>query len=175
MAMSGLSFLGVDPDTAARTGAIADGSGIGSRTVDPLEGIAAADAHLGRPVPLPAAPLPLTRWTEVRDVGPGAVQVEWNLDDSRAGAPGRLVLYAGTRAPASELPPDRGAAATPRTLRANGLELVLREAALAEAQPSLRPAVELDWEAHGLHLRLTAQGPWPVDELLAVAASIGAG
>lgn len=140
--------------------------------MEPLEGIAAADAHLGRPVPLPAVPLPLARWTEVRAVGPDAVQVEWNLDDTRAGAPGRLVLHAGMRPPAAQLPPQQ--ASPPQPLAAGGREMVLRTAPLAEAQPSLRPACELSWQADGLHLRLTAQGPWDMDDLLAIAASIGA-
>ena len=69
---------------------------------EPLDGLAAADAHLGRPFPLPAAALPLTRWVEVRAVGPGA-EVEFNLDDSREGAPGRLALYAGPVAPPDQL------------------------------------------------------------------------
>jgi hypothetical protein len=57
-----------------------------------LEGIAAADAHLGRPFPLPAAALPLARWVEVVATAEDAVEVEWNLDDTRPGAPGRLAL-----------------------------------------------------------------------------------
>jgi len=61
--------------------------------VEPLEGIAAADALLGRPFPLSTAPLPLTRWTEVQAIG-DAVEIEWNLDDSRGGPPGRLALLA---------------------------------------------------------------------------------
>jgi hypothetical protein len=40
---------------------------------EPLEGIAEADAHLGRPVPLPRVELPLARWVEVSAVGPAAV------------------------------------------------------------------------------------------------------
>ncbi len=47
-----------------------------------------------------------------------------------------------------------------------------REAELVEAQPSLRPAIELTWQAHGLHLRLTAQGPWPAARLIEIAASV---
>ena len=70
--------------------------------MEPWSGIADADAHLGRPFPLPAAALPLARWVEVRPRGPGGVEVEWNLDDTRSGSPGRLALYAGT-----EPPPDR--------------------------------------------------------------------
>jgi hypothetical protein len=91
---------------------------------EPLEGIAAADARLGRPVALPATALPLTRWTEVRALADEGVEIEWNLDDSRAGAPGRL---------------------------------------------------ELSWHAHGLHLRLTAQGPWPPERIVEIAASVRPG
>src|SRR3954464_7747352 len=65
---------------------------------EPLEGIAAADARLGRPFPLPTMPLSLARWVEVTAVGSGA-EVAWNLDDTRAGAPGRLALYAGPEPP----------------------------------------------------------------------------
>jgi hypothetical protein len=133
------------------------------RVVEPLEGIAAADAHLGRRVPLPAAALALARWVEVTAHGPGAVEVEWNLDDTRGG-PGRLALFVSL-APAPTQLPD----APPRPA-AGG---VLREAPLEEAQPSLRPVRELSWEADGLHLRLTAQGPWDPDELLTIAASVG--
>jgi hypothetical protein len=139
---------------------------------EPLEGIAAADALLGGPFPLPRRPLPLARWVEVTSEGAGA-QVAWNLDDSRAGAPGRLALYAGP-----EPPPVRelGADATPpEPLEHAGLELAHRSAPLAGAQPSLRPVHELAWEdaTLGLHLRLTAQGPWELGELLAIAAAIG--
>jgi hypothetical protein len=45
-------------------------------------------------------------------------------------------------------------------------------AELVEAQPSLRPAVELSWHAHGLYLRLTAQGPWPAERLVEIAESV---
>jgi hypothetical protein len=48
-----------------------------------------------------------------------------------------------------------------------------REAPLAEAQRSLRPVHELHWERDGLHLRLTAQGPWAVDELVRIAQGVG--
>jgi hypothetical protein len=131
--------------------------------VESLEGIAAADAHLGRRVPLPGVPLPLARWVEVRACGPGAVEVEWNLDDTRSGAPGRLALYAGERAPA---PRDAlGAVAALGGYEHRGAELV-------EAMPSLRPVHELRWTAGGLHLRLTGQGPWDLAELQAIAASI---
>lgn len=134
----------------------------------PLEGIAAADARLGRPVPLPTVPLPLARWTEVRTVGVG-VELEYNLDDSRAGAPGRLALYAGAEPPPPRAWPGEQAA---RAVPVGGAEGAWREAELPHAQPSLRPAVELRWRAHGLHLRLTAQGPWPRERLLEIAASV---
>lgn len=124
-----------------------------------LAGIAAADAHLGRPVPLPAAPLPLTRWVEVVASGPHAVQVEWNLDDSRPQAPGRLTLYVGLHAP-----PERGLPA-PRMLG----RYAHRTAPLPEAAPGLRPVHELAWQHDGLHLRLTGQGPWSVAALVALA------
>ena len=48
-----------------------------------------------------------------------------------------------------------------------------RTAPLEHAQPSLRPVHELGWEADGLHLRLTGQGPWTVEELVRIAASVG--
>jgi hypothetical protein len=132
---------------------------------EPLEGIAQADALLGRPFPLPAAALPLARWVEVVQVAERGVEVAWNLDDTRPGSPGRLALYAGPEpAPEHDLP---GAAA------AEGAEgIAVRTAALEEAQPSLRPVTELRWERDGLHLRLTAQGPWDSDTLLALARSV---
>jgi hypothetical protein len=131
--------------------------------VEPLEGIAAADAHLGRRVPLPSVALPLARWVEVTAQGPGAVEVEWNLDDTRGG-PGRMALFVSTAAAPTQLP-DAG----PRP--AGGY--VLREAPLEEAQESLRPVRELSWELDDLYLRLTGQGPWEEPELIAVAASVG--
>ena len=134
--------------------------------MDPPEGIAAADARLGRAFPLPTAPLPLARWVEVALVAPDGAEVEWNLDDSRPGAPGRLALYAGASAAEPQLE------AEPEQLTIAGRAAEHRSVALAEAQPSLRPVHELRWEAGGLHLRLTGQGPWELDELLAVAASI---
>ncbi len=130
--------------------------------VEPLEGIAAADALLGRAFPLPSAPLPLTRWTEVHAVGEAA-EVEWNLDDSRAGAPGRLALLVSARAVPTQL------ADGPASLHGS---VALRSAPLAEAQESLRPVTELLWQADGLHLRLTAQGPWDRETLLSIAAGV---
>jgi hypothetical protein len=128
---------------------------------DPLDGIGAADTHLGRDVPMPAAPLPLARWVEVLAVGPQAVQIEWNLDATRLGTPGRLTLYAGLRAP-----PERGLPDPSPHGR-----YALRSAPLSEAEAELRPVQELAWEQDGLHLRLTGQGPWTVEQLVAVADS----
>jgi hypothetical protein len=134
--------------------------------MDHLEGIAHADAHLGRPMPLPQTVLPLARWVEVCAVGPQGVEISWNLDDSRPGRPGRVALYAGVDPP----PAHELADATAPTAVAEGV--LHREAPLAEAQPSLRPVHELCWELDGLHLRLTAQGPWAVDALLAIAQGV---
>lgn len=138
--------------------------------MEPWSGIADADAHLGRPVPLPALPLPLARWVEVHPAGARAVEVEWNLDDTRAGSPGRLALYAG------EGPPDERPWDVPvERLELGATEAEHRVLALEEAEPPLRPAHELRWRAGGLHLRLTAQGPWEVEDLRAIAASVMAG
>ena len=133
--------------------------------MEPLEGIAAADAHLGRPVPLPSVPLPLVRWVEVTAQGPGAVEVEWNLDDTRGG-PGRLALLVSIAGAPTQLP---DAPARPQDDR------VVREAPLEEAQASLRPVRELVWQLGDLHLRLTGQGPWEEAQLLAIAASLSVG
>ncbi|HEV2061907.1 MAG TPA: hypothetical protein VGR12_03560 [Solirubrobacteraceae bacterium] len=127
-------------------------------------GIADADEHLGRRFPLPGCAVPLSRWVEVRPSGTGA-EIEWNLDDSRAGSPGRLALYAGPDPPperAWQVEPDRQG------------DVELRTLPLEEAEPSLRPAHELRWRRGGLHLRLTAQGPWKRDDLLAIVASVDA-
>ena len=132
--------------------------------MEPWSGIADADAHLGRRFPLPSAPLPLARWIEVRPSGAGA-EVEWNLDDTRAQTPGRLALYAG-----AEPPPER---AWEVPAEQDG-DVEVRVLALEEAEPSLRPAHELRWQRDGLHLRLTAQGPWRREDLLAIAESAGA-
>ena len=129
---------------------------------EPLEGIGAADTHLGRRVPLPTAPLPLARWVEVVTAGPGAVQVEWNLDATRADTPGRVALYAGHGPPA-----DRGLP-EPTTVG----RFAYRRAPLQEAEAELRPVQELAWEHDGLYLRLTGQGPWQLEELVAIADSI---
>jgi hypothetical protein len=134
--------------------------------MDQLEGIAAADARLGRPMPLPHVALPLPRWVEVSAVGPQAVEISWNLDDSRAGEPGRLALYAGADPP----PAHELADATEPAAVAAGV--LYREAPLVEAQPSLRPVRELSWRHDGLHLRLTAQGPWTVAALVTIAQSV---
>lgn len=128
---------------------------------EPLEGIAAADTHLGRPMPLPARPLPLARWVEVVATAPEGVEVEWNLDDTRGG-PGRLALWAGHAEP-----PERGLP------EAEALgAFAHRFAPLEEAEPSLRPVHELAWTLDGLRLRLTAQGPWELDELVRIAESV---
>ncbi len=137
--------------------------------MDDWTGIADADAHLGARVPLPTAVLPLTRWVEVHPAGADAVEVEWNLDDTRPGACGRLALYVGRSAP-DERAWDVAAAA----VDVGGAAAEHRTLPLAEAEPPLRPAHELRWRAGGLHLRLTAQGPWPVDDLLQIGASVRA-
>ena len=134
--------------------------------MEPLEGIADADAHLGRPVPLPRGPLPLARWVDVMAVGPHAVEVSWNLDDTRADQPGRVALYAG-----ADPPPERRLDdATPAASVADGV--VHREAPLGDAQPSLRPVHELVWRLDDLHLRLTAQGPWTLAALVDIVRSV---
>ncbi len=132
---------------------------------EPLDGIAEADALLGRPFPLPAVALPLCRWVEVVRVGERGAEVVWNLDDTRPGAPGRVVLYVGAAPPP---PHELGAAADEGVHDA----IAVRSAPLVDAQASLRPVTELTWEAHGLHMRLTAQGPWSRQALLAIAASV---
>ena len=137
--------------------------------MDDWSGIADADAHLGRPVPLPGAALPLTRWVEVHPSGPQGVEIEWNLDDTRDGVPGRLALYAG-HVPSDEREWPTAVSA----VRVGGAPAEHRMLGLEEAQPSLRPAHEVRWHAHGLHLRLTAQGPWELDDLLRIGASVHA-
>jgi hypothetical protein len=132
---------------------------------DALEGIRAADAILGRPFPLPALPLPLARWVDVVQVAEGGVEVAWNLDDTRPGAPGRLALYAG-----HEPPPAHALAGADPPHEIDGI--VVRTAPLPEAEPSLQPVTELQWTRDGLHLRLTGQGPWSTEALLAIARSV---
>ena len=88
---------------------------------------------------------------------------------SRAGSPGRLALYAG-RAPAPQR--DALAGASERGVTVGELPARLREHPLSEAQASLRPVRELSWERDGLALRMTAQGPWAIDDLLTLAASV---
>src|SRR3954449_7226300 len=112
------------------------------RRMEELDGIAAADAHLGRPIPLPGTPLPLVRWSQVFAVSPDGVEIAWNLDDSRAGAPGRLALYVGFGPPPQRAWPGDGEA---RDVIVGGGAGAWREAELLEAEPSLRPAVELSW------------------------------
>ena len=135
--------------------------------MEPWTGIADADAHLRRAVPLPRAPLPLLRWVEVRPAGPRAVEVEWNLDDTRPCSPGRLALYVG-----EEPPDERDWPVAAEAIDVDGVRGEHRVLALEEAEPSLRPVHELRWNADGLHLRLTAQGAWQPTELLAIAASV---
>ena len=137
--------------------------------MDDWTGIADADAHLGRAMPLPTAVLPLVRWVEVHPAGSDGVEVEWNLDDTRTGARGRLALYAGHVAP--EERPWPGPA---DTVEVGGAAAEHRTLALEEAEPALRPAHELRWRDDGLHLRLTAQGPWELAELRAIGASVRA-
>ena len=132
---------------------------------EPLEGIADADALLGRPFPLPSVPVPLPRWVDVIQVARQGVEVAWNLDDTRPDTPGRLALYAGT-----EPPPDRELPEASEKQHHDAI--AIRTAPLPEAEPSLRPVTELTWQHHGLHLRLTGQGAWKLDALLALARSI---
>jgi hypothetical protein len=132
---------------------------------EPLDGIGAADEVLQRSFPLPSVPVPLCRWVDVIQVAQSGVEVAWNLDDTRANSPARLALYAGTDPPPQRELPD-----------ASGVSerggFTIRTAPLEEAEPSLRPVTELTWQHDGLHLRLTAQGPWELDALLALADSI---
>jgi hypothetical protein len=132
---------------------------------EPLDGIAEADALLGRPFPLPSLPVPLCRWVDVIQVAPRGVEVAWNLDDTRANTPARLALYAGT-----EPPPQRELPEATESQQRDSV--TIRTAPLHEAEPSLRPVTELVWQHDGLHLRLTGQGPWDLDALLALARSI---
>jgi hypothetical protein len=132
---------------------------------EPLDGIADADELLGRPFPLPSVPVPLCRWVDVIQTAEHGVEVAWNLDDTREGTPGRLALYAGT-----EPPSDRDLPQASDTTEHD--RFAIRTAPLTEAERSLRPVTELTWQDEGLHLRLTAQGPWDLDALLALARSI---
>ena len=137
------------------------------RTQEEWTGIADADGHLGQPFPLPTVPLPLARWVDVRPAGPGGVEVVWNLDDTRPGSPGRLALYVGT-AP----PPEPAWDAPAADVGVGAATAEHRTLALAEADPSLRPAHELRWRAGELHLRLIGQGPWELAALVSVARSV---
>ena len=132
-------------------------------------GIADADRHLGRPVPLPTAALPLVRWVEVRPIAAGADEVEWNFDDTREGARGRLALYAG-----HEPPPERPWDVEATVVDVGDARGEHRMLPLEEAEAPLRPANEVRWQADGLHLRITAQGPWELEELLAIGAGLRA-
>ena len=71
-------------------------------------------------------------------------------------------MYAGLRAP-----PERG---LPEP--APHHDYGHRTAPLSEAEAELRPVHELAWERDGLHLRLTGQGPWTLEELVALADSV---
>ncbi|WP_205699278.1 hypothetical protein [Conexibacter sp. SYSU D00693] len=135
-----------------------------------MQGIGEADAHLGRRVPLPTVALPLARWVEVEPDGPGAVEVSWNLDDTREGAPGRLALHVALTEAAPRPLGDGEAPAEP--VDVDGAPGRLRRAPLAHADASLRPVLELCWTHDGLHLRLTAQGPWAVEDVVRIAASV---
>lgn len=127
-----------------------------------LDGVGAADEHLGRRVPLPALPLPLARWVEVVASGRHAIEVEWNLDATRPDSPGRMTLYVG-----HEPPPERGLPEAAPLGR-----YAYRSAPLPEAERELRPVQELAWSDGGLYLRLTGQGPWERAQLVALADSI---
>jgi hypothetical protein len=132
---------------------------------EPLDGIAAADAVLGRPFPVPTAVLPLARWVDVVQLAERGVEIAWSLDDTRPGSPARLALYAG-----HEPPPAHQLADVQAQGEIDGF--VVRTAPLPEAEPSLQPVTELQWTRDGLHLRLTGQGPWSTDALLAIARSV---
>jgi hypothetical protein len=136
---------------------------------EPLEGIAYADARLGRRFPLPSIALPLARWVEVHSAGDSGAEVAWNLDDTRSGTPGRLALYAGVKEPPARELNGGGQA---EELSLGGRTVIRRRAPLEQAQDSLRPVCELSWREGGLHLRLTAQGPWTDDQLRAIVTSI---
>jgi hypothetical protein len=133
------------------------------------------DRHRGRRRAPRRARAAADRRAAARALGRGApagrrrVEVEWNLDDTRPGSCGRLALYVGRRAPTS-------APGTSRRRRSTsaGAPAEHRVLPLDEAEPALRPAHELRWERAGLHLRLTAQGPWGVDDLVAIGASVRA-
>src|SRR3954453_5418480 len=74
----------------------------------PLEGIAAADALLGRPFPLPQTALPLARWVEVTEVGAGAGVAGPRPAPPRA-PPGGGPLPAAREPPPPRELPDSGA------------------------------------------------------------------
>ena len=133
---------------------------------EPLEGIAQADAVLGRPFPLPSAALPLARWVDVVHVAERGVEVAWNLDDTRPGTPGAPGALRRTRARRRIAISPTPARFTTRT----GSRCVRRRC--PRRRPSLRPVTELRWQRDGLHLRLTAQGAWEIEALLALARSV---
>ena len=89
---------------------------------EPLEGIADADAR-----PRPAVPAPgcarcrSPAGSTCVQVGEHGAEVAWNLDDTRAGAPGRLALYAGAApAPERDLPDAQRGRGRGRDRRAHG-------------------------------------------------------
>ena len=129
---------------------------------DPLDGIGAADAHLGRAVPLPAD-------------GAAARALGRGRRERAAGRPGRVEPRRDAAGHAG--PPDalrgrrrRRPSAGCRSPTPHG-RYAHRSAPLEEAEPELRPVHELAWEQDGLHLRLTGQGPWTLEQLVALADS----
>lgn len=136
-------------------------------SIETLDNLAAADALLGRAFPLPSRPLPLVRWVDVRRIGGDGAEVAWNLDDSRPGSPGRLALFAGRSKPPDQLG-GQGVGAT----ASNGM--TVRRVPLEEAEEALKPVLEISWRRYGLFLRMTAQGPWDLADVVALADSVGA-
>ena len=102
--------------------------------------------------------LPLARWVDVTPVGAGA-EVAWNLDDTRAGTPARITLYAGAEpAPERELP----GAGPSEAVAVGAVAARLRTAPLDQAEPSLRPVAELTWQAG--RAAPAPDRPGPVDQ-----------
>ena len=126
---------------------------------EPLEGIADADARPRPAVPAPARrALPLARWVDVVQVAEHGAEVAWNLDDTRAGAPGRLALYAGLEPPPERDLPDaargsrrgRDRRAHGRAARGAAVAAARHRAALGSATActcASRPRAP--WEARG--------------------------
>ena len=95
----------------------------------------------------------------------------------RRGRPGTSTTRAPTSPAASRCTPAPSRRptreltdATAPAAVADGVPTARRRS--SEAQPSLRPVHELRWQRDGLHLRLTAQGPWAVRALVAIAQSV---